>query len=292
MKRPLATVRVAAASLASLTILSASAASAQDLDLRPKWQPEWSRFDLPHALITGSAAATALSMRFVKGPAAGWKQDVLFDAAFRDLFRAGDPGTRAALSDVSDALQIGAILYPFVIDAGLVASLVHDDPRLGLELTLIGIESFLVSSVMVSTTKSFVGRVRPDGEVCPATGDWSCRSDATRESFISGHTAAAFTSAGFVCANHVYLDLYGGGTADALACAGAVGLASATGVLRIAAGKHYATDVAAGAVLGFAAGYLVPTLLHYSSWAPFSSDFGLVPGAAPEGAGVSLTGWF
>lgn len=276
----------------TLTILSASAASAQDLDLRPKWQPEWSRFDLPHALITGSAAATALSMRFVKGPTAGWKQDVLFDAAFRDLFRAEDAGTRQTLSDVSDVLQIGALLYPFVVDAGLVTSLVHDDPRLGLELTLIGIESFLISSVMVSTTKSFVGRVRPEGAICPETGDYSCRSSATRESFISGHTAAAFTSAGFVCANHVHLDLYGGGLADTLACVGAIGLAGTTGALRIAAGKHYATDVAAGAVVGFAAGYLVPTLLHYSSWTPFSSDFGLVPGAAPEGTGVSLTGWF
>lgn len=272
--------------------MASSAAQAQDLDLRPHWQPEWSRFDLPHALITGSAAATAVGLRLVHPRVVGWKQDLLFDSAFREAFRADDAGTRATLGDVSDVLQAGFMLFPFVVDAGLVAALIHDDPRLGLELTLIGLESFLVSSVAISASKTFVGRVRPDAEMCPETSDYACRSKVNRESFLSGHTAVAFTSAGLMCANHLNLDLYGGGAADTAACVGALGLATATGLLRVAAGKHYATDVAAGALVGFTAGYLIPTLFHYSSWSPFGDDFGLIPGATSEGAGVSLSGWF
>jgi membrane-associated phospholipid phosphatase len=41
-------------------------------------------------------------------------------------------------------------------------------------------------------------------------------------------------------------------------------LATADGVLRIMGDRHYLSDVLAGGALGFAFGYGVPTLLHYS----------------------------
>jgi hypothetical protein len=44
---------------------------------------------------------------------------------------------------------------------------------------------------------------------------------------------------------------------------GALLLASATGVLRIAADDHYASDVIVGALVGIAAGYLFPKLAYY-----------------------------
>jgi hypothetical protein len=40
-------------------------------------------------------------------------------------------------------------------------------------------------------------------------------------------------------------------------------LASATGVLRIVADRHYASDVIVGAVMGLSVGYGLPWLLHY-----------------------------
>ena len=37
-----------------------------------------------------------------------------------------------------------------------------------------------------------------------------------------------------------------------------------TAVTRLVADRHYATDVVVGTGLGFAVGYAVPVLLHYS----------------------------
>ncbi len=42
-----------------------------------------------------------------------------------------------------------------------------------------------------------------------------------------------------------------------------VTLATGEGVLRIMGDRHYATDVLAGAAIGFGFGFGVPTLLHY-----------------------------
>jgi hypothetical protein len=67
-----------------------------------------------------------------------------------------------------------------------------------------------------------------------------------------------------VCANHTRIALYGNAAADIGACVLASANALATGLTRIAADRHYATDVVAGTGLGFAFGYAVPVLLHYS----------------------------
>jgi membrane-associated phospholipid phosphatase len=57
--------------------------------------------------------------------------------------------------------------------------------------------------------------------------------------------------------------LYGSPLADSLACAGTITLAASTGTLRVLGDRHYASDVAVGAIIGFAVGYGVPTLFHY-----------------------------
>jgi membrane-associated phospholipid phosphatase len=85
-------------------------------------------------------------------------------------------------------------------------------------------------------------------------------------SFLSGHASTAFTGAGLVCAHHGAMPLYGNKIADTGACATALAAATVTGGLRIVADKHYASDVIAGAALGLASGWLMPKLLHYTSW--------------------------
>jgi hypothetical protein len=66
------------------------------------------------------------------------------------------------------------------------------------------------------------------------------------------------------CANHAFLPLYGSKTWDTLACARDLVLATSDGLLRIMGDRHYATDVLAGATMGFGFGYGMPTLLHYT----------------------------
>jgi membrane-associated phospholipid phosphatase len=57
-------------------------------------------------------------------------------------------------------------------------------------------------------------------------------------------------------------------------------LATSDGLLRIVGDRHYATDVLAGAAIGFGFGYGMPTLLHYGVTRPgslSSSDWVLSP---------------
>jgi membrane-associated phospholipid phosphatase len=49
-----------------------------------------------------------------------------------------------------------------------------------------------------------------------------------------------------------------------LACVTTLTMATATRTLRIAADKHYASDVIVGAGVGFSSGYLLPVLLHFN----------------------------
>jgi membrane-associated phospholipid phosphatase len=68
----------------------------------------------------------------------------------------------------------------------------------------------------------------------------------------------------------------------------ALGLATATAVLRVEAGKHFWTDVIAGSLAGAAVGVLVPTLHRTDLGARLSA--GLRP--SPRGALVTLAGRF
>jgi membrane-associated phospholipid phosphatase len=76
------------------------------------------------------------------------------------------------------------------------------------------------------------------------------------ESFLSGHTSHAFavaTSLGYIC--HLYHCGH-----EKLTWLIGLGAATYTGYLRVAADKHYMTDVLAGAGLGSLSGLAVPAL--------------------------------
>lgn len=84
-------------------------------------------------------------------------------------------------------------------------------------------------------------------------------SDDAHFSFFSGHTAAAFTVATFVW--KVVTDIHEDSIWMKLLWGSSLTLAAMTGYARVEAGKHYPSDVIAGAVVGFAIGYLV-LMLH------------------------------
>jgi membrane-associated phospholipid phosphatase len=77
-------------------------------------------------------------------------------------------------------------------------------------------------------------------------------------SFFSGHTAAAFTAATFL--SKVISDIHGDSIWTKLLWGSSLTVAAMTGYARVKAGKHYPTDVIAGAAVGFAIGYLIPAL--------------------------------
>ncbi len=67
-------------------------------------------------------------------------------------------------------------------------------------------------------------------------------------SFFSGHASAAFTTAIFTAT--AFDEMYPSSPYSRLVWAGSLSLAGFVGALRIAAGKHYPTDVVAGALVG------------------------------------------
>jgi membrane-associated phospholipid phosphatase len=216
-----------------------------------------------YGVTLGGALATAGLILLVPEPPSGWKRDLPLDRPFFELLGGHSRAARQRLSDVSDVMQGALLAFPLGVDVGVVSLLLEQRPELAWQLAWMDLEAFAASTALMVLTKRVVGRVRP--LIPPCEGDPSshaCGSDASRRSFVSGHATASFTAAGLVCAHHVHLGLFGGGLADDLTCAAAVGLATATAALRVASEQHYFTDVAAGAVLGLASGWLLPWLLH------------------------------
>ena len=127
---------------------------------------------------------------------------------------------------------------------------------------LIMTEAVLVASSFNQLVKFWVKRERPlVRDLTPA--DRSALDDPGDEnlSFYSGHTSFAFaiaTSATTVA----WMRGYSGAP---WILAGGLAIAGTTGYLRIAADKHYLSDVLVGAVVGSAFGFAIPYLFHKPS---------------------------
>lgn len=146
---------------------------------------------------------------------------------------------------------------------------------------LVTVEAVGLAAAASGAVKHVFHRPRPFVHFCdPVDPAGICQHDA-QQSFFSGHTAMAF--AGAVAAGRL-ASLRGARNESAIWASGLT-LATSTGLLRIAADKHYATDVLAGLVVGGAAGWWVPLLHRPSATRP--EDLARTP-AAPGGAIVQL----
>jgi membrane-associated phospholipid phosphatase len=120
------------------------------------------------------------------------------------------------------------------------------------------------------------------------------------KSFYSGHAAATATMAGLTCVHHRHLPLYGGGFPDLVPCLIMSGIAIVTGVTRIVADRHWASDVVIGWGVGAVSGYVLPSWLHYGfgggrAFGQFSISnvlFTPVPQAYSDGGGLGVAGVF
>jgi membrane-associated phospholipid phosphatase len=121
------------------------------------------------------------------------------------------------------------------------------------------IQSAVLASVLNQSVKFIAGRERPFVHVLPEDlKPLTPKPDDNNLSFYSGHTNLAFAlvvSAGTVAELRGYEHrgwIWGMG----------LPMAASVGLLRMAADKHYLTDVGVGALLGTAFGVAVPLLLH------------------------------
>ena len=208
------------------------------------------------------AAGVATGLIVLYGPIEQprWRGGILFDDVVRDGVRPSSASTRKTYRTIGDWTYRLSPLIPLV-DALVVSTLGHHDKKLALNLAAITFEAYSYSGLASFVATEVSARARPDTD--PHCIGSNCNVDT--QSFFSGHTAISATGAGLVCANHTRIPLYGNVIADAAACVFATTNALVTGTTRVVADRHYASDVITGFGLGFAAGYAVPVLLHYSS---------------------------
>ncbi len=104
--------------------------------------------------------------------------------------------------------------------------------------------------------KALFPRPRPYAYEAFPPGD-ELREEAN-ESFLSGHTALAFSAA--TCFAVMALEAAPEERATPWLVAGGYAAAAAAGALRVAAGEHFPSDVVAGALLGSAIGWAAAAL--------------------------------
>jgi membrane-associated phospholipid phosphatase len=263
---------------------------------RVEWAPEWPRIRWWEYPATAALWAADWYVRYYLPPPNGatWEGGNFFDDHVRDWLR-GSTSTRASAVTVSDRVSLAGTIYPYAIDLPVVL-LVHREPRVMWQMLMMDLEANAVSGLINNTLYHFTGRGRPDTSDCTANPSYDalCGGQGNNASFPSGHVLTIATAAGLVCVHHRYLPIYGSDLADEGACGLLLGGTVITGVARIVADRHYASDVVIGGLIGFGAGYGLPWLLHYRYQAAPQSEkpstVMILPLAAPGTLGLSLAG--
>jgi membrane-associated phospholipid phosphatase len=239
-------------------------------DHRLTWRDEWRRVGPIEYAATAGFTLGYFGVRYVIPPAdsALWTRPIWFDAAARDAIVIQSRAGRRTAGRVSDGVMYLSILQPLLIDSLLIAGLQDQNTDVAVQMSVISAQSLSLTLFLNGVTKRLVARERPFGAACAKDPEYTegCEDLDRYRSYYSGHSAITATGAGLVCAHHTHLPLYGGGIADVSACLGALTGTLLTGTLRVASDRHWATDVMTGHLIGFAVGYLLPTLLYYQSF--------------------------
>ena len=196
-----------------------------------------------------------------------------FDASARDALVWNDTSTPNAISN-----GVGFVGLPLLLFGGLAGISAKDGAwRKIPEDLLVVAESVVLAADLNQAVKFSVQRERPFVHVL-APGDKGATAQPADNnlSFYSGHTTLAFSLATSAA---MTASLRGYSLAPVLWAVG-LPLAAFTGYLRIAADKHYLSDVLVGAALGSAFGVFIPWLHR--------AQVGHVLTIAPMGLGAQL----
>lgn len=238
-------------------------------DHRLTWSSRWRRVGVPEYVAIGGFVSGYLVAQQLISPAeaALWTLPLPMDEDLREALVAESRSGRRLTGVLSDSLALLSLAQPLLIDSLIVTAAFDNNPDVAWQMQVISVEAYAFSLFLNGTAKRLFARERPYGVMCAVDPNYTDCADRDRfRSFYSGHSAMTATSAGLVCAHHTHLPLYGGGIADTAACGAAVAGTLATGILRIASDKHWASDVFVGHALGFLSGYLLPSLLYYRSF--------------------------
>jgi len=241
--------------------------------------------------ITAGATATWLTLELLTPALVDDCHWCDRDAEGNDVLNAFDAGARDALRwDNTHSADTWSSVFSFVLAPVLgvaIGALVtaHDDrlDELPEDLLIVG-ESAMLAMALNNIVKIAAARERPDVHARTPEEREAKHKPSDNVSFYSGHTTLAFalaTSAGTIASMRGYR------LAPVMWATG-LGLASISGYLRIAADRHYATDVLTGALIGSAVGFSVPYFFHRGR----DQAWQVMAAPAAHGAQLSLSGTF
>lgn len=235
---------------------------------RVVWNDAWPRFRTAEAIVTGAMLLPIAGALFLyPEPDDNISGGFLFDNAVRDALVLDSKSARTQAASLSNLPYFGGLVFPLLVDTALVTAGIHGAGDVALEMLAMNLQSFAISGA-ISLTFQKMGRVRPLEKGCREDPDYANQCDNRvflSQSFVSGHTAIAFTGAGLTCAHHRHLPLYGGGWPDVAICVATLAAASSTAVLRVMSDRHYASDSLLGVGIGLVSGWGLPEWLHYGA---------------------------
>jgi membrane-associated phospholipid phosphatase len=250
-------------------------------------------------VVAGSVASVWASTRLFDRPSENLagdpssncsdRQDQLNAFDLRIAKALGGKVWRQQASDISDATLSASVALPFALALGA-----NPDER-GRDMR-VALGTLATNIALTDVVKRLAGRPRPYARFRRPYHPEDLAKDDAHYSFYSGHSSTSFAMA--VAAG--MLSHYHGYRNEAGVWATGLTLATTTGVLRIAADQHYASDVIGGAAAGALVGWLVPRL-HRPAGMPQSAARKNEPPAATmtlplrlggaSGEGVLRTGF-
>jgi len=280
--------------LAGVANASPAAAQTDEPPRRLVFDQRFRPFQWPDAVQTGLTLGAYAYVEFgLDYPSeARWQGPILLDAAARDAFLAHSRQRRDTAATVSDITWYIPMFLPWV--EGLALPLFTDDWNwyAAWQLTALNAQAVSVVALLTRVGHKFVARERPDVQPCMSDPNYNGTCfGGSFASFPSGHSSAAMVGAGLSCAHHAYMPLLDGGPAELAVCIGASAMGVTNGIARMAADRHYLSDVIVGLVLGWGTGFGMPALLHYE-WggAAPKSAWTIAPWADSEALGLRALG--
>jgi membrane-associated phospholipid phosphatase len=180
-----------------------------------------------------------------------------FDVSIRNaLVWSSNRGVASSIADGLGAATGAGALAAVIIPPLVAGDARHASDVWALEDALIVVNTALVNLTVTEVLKVVTARERPAYYFHEA--DQTSSGEAPYKSFPSGHTSSAFAAA----SSATTLSFMRGYSSAPYVAAGGGALALTTGLFRIFADKHWATDVITGAVLGSAIGFSMPFFLH------------------------------
>lgn len=244
---------VAGALAASLLLGAASPAFADDAEPTKRGSPYRIRWGYDAALVGLGAAGTMTVL--VGHPKPPCHPGCVPPQGMLGIDDASVGNYSPSALGLANVVVAGLILAPLIIDAA--------DSRFEgwAEDSFVFLQTILMTQALTQITKSAVSRPAPL-VYNPNAGQEHLDSPDAFRSYFSGHTATSFAAA--TAYTYTFWKRHPNSPWRFVVLGASHALALGAGMLKIKAGYHYATDVAAGALVGSAMGVLVPML--HTEW--------------------------